>query len=49
MQIGKVTEGDMIDPEPERKQGFALVKFDLEAIRWQRARYSVAQQCACKI
>ena len=28
----------MIDPHPERKEGFAVVKFDLEEVRWQRAR-----------
>ena len=39
MQLGKKTSGDMIDPEPERKEGFATATFDLEAIRWQRARY----------
>ena len=38
MQVGKKTEGDMIDPEPERKEGFAIATFDLEDIRWQRAR-----------
>ena len=40
MQLGKKTSGDMIDPEPERKEGFATATFDLEAIRWQRARYT---------
>ena len=40
MQIGKKTSGDMIDPTPERKEGFATATFDLEAIRWQRARYT---------
>ena len=38
VQIGKKTDGEMIDPHPERKEGFAVVKFDLEAVRWQRAR-----------
>jgi hypothetical protein len=38
LQVGKTTEGDMIDPQPERKEGFASATFDLEAIRWQRAR-----------
>jgi len=38
MQIGKKTDGEMIDPKPERKEGFTLAKFDLEAIKWQRAR-----------
>ena len=40
MQLGKKTSGDMIDPEPESKEGFATATFDLEAIRWQRARYT---------
>ena len=38
LQVGKKTEGDMIDPQPERKEGFATATIDLEAIRWQRAR-----------
>ena len=38
MQIGKKTEGEMIDHDPERKEGFELATFDLEALRWQRAR-----------
>jgi hypothetical protein len=38
MQIGKKTEGELIDITPERKEGFACATFDLEAIRWQRAR-----------
>ena len=39
MQIGKKTEGEMIDTNPEKKEGFATATFDLEANRWQRARW----------
>ena len=38
VQIGKKTEGELIDLTPDRKEGFAVATFDLEAIRWQRAR-----------
>ena len=38
MQIGKKTEGEMIDLHPEKKEGFEVATFDLEALRWQRAR-----------
>jgi hypothetical protein len=39
-QIGKKTEGEHIDPHPERVEGVALATFDLESLRWQRARYA---------
>lgn len=38
VQIGKKTEGELIDLTPDRKEGFGVATFDLEAIRWQRAR-----------
>lgn len=41
LQIGKKTEGELIDLTPERKEGFATATFDLEAIRWQRARSAI--------
>lgn len=28
----------MIDTNPEKKEGFEIATFDLEANRWQRAR-----------
>ena len=34
----------MIDPHPERKEGFAVVNFDLEEVRWQRARCAAWRQ-----
>jgi len=41
MQIGKQTEGDLIDPKPDRHEGVAVYSFDLDDIRGTRAR------CAC--
>ncbi len=42
-QIGCKTECShgSIDPEPERVEGVAVVSFDLEAIRWQRASWGL--------
>ncbi|EIE19286.1 putative carbon-nitrogen family hydrolase putative [Coccomyxa subellipsoidea C-169] len=40
-QIGKKTEGELIDLTPDRKEGFAVATFDLEAIRWQRASWGL--------
>ena len=42
-QIGTRTgcKDGCIDPEPERVEGVAVVTFDLEAIRWQRASWGL--------
>jgi len=37
-QIGKKTDGEHIDPHPDCVEGVAVATFDLEALRWQRAR-----------
>lgn len=46
-QIGKKTEGEFIDLTPERKEAFATATFDLEAIRWQRARCAILLNKIC--
>lgn len=48
-QIGKKTEGEFIDLTPERKETFATATFDLEAIRWQRARCAVLLNNICNL
>ena len=42
-QIGCKKDGKygVFDPEPERIEGVAVVEFDLEAIRWQRASWGL--------
>ena len=44
-QVGKKTEGDTIDVHPDRKEGVATATFDLEEIRWQRARCAQLLHC----
>ena len=37
-QIGKKTEGDLIDPKPDRVEAVAIFTFDLDDIRGARSR-----------